>query len=625
LLFTLQVSNNCASFSVWIMGPLSHCVPWILLSIATAQNITLTCPAFGRCVIDCALDNTTCNANGTGTVIIVDARPSADFELKCLESDACAEMLILLPALVLPGHFNDSIHCGAVNSCTEMEVRLHRSTEFQLHCIQDQGDTSDGTICSQILIDGMSGYENEAPLSEQYVTIDCGTVLTAGSDVDVPRCSDITVKGLGETLEADPNTNVTLNIICSMDAGGQDVSQGVEVCDTFTIDAVNAKEVNFTLEGNLKNLFLNASTNSSLTDLTFQLTKAGCIWYTIIDVATASLLGDRFVINASSNLGIWGTAIRGPDSGTIQMLTTGSSSFINSTLFGMYNIFGEGVFTDSYFVTPNVDDNMTVVVTLGYDDGYSVWERNEVYLHGASGSFYFGGGTSGGIYGRNGTFLSVICRASRPDRSCDGLILDIPAPSVLNGTNVSQIHGFLECIGYGCTGITINADNGFSDLAVTASSCDCNLHGANGESGSSCIGQIAVNESGGCDGVTFDGVTCAGGSMPTPSPLEECCGDVAVETHAAVCEAGSPSGLSNGEVVGVLIGVIIAVLLITSLACYCSNQRAVREHVEKQKGNAYSQPLAGGQKKVNLQEAGSKTATKAEQGDGGYGTLSDRL
>merc|ERR1719420_1394033 len=83
----------------------------------------------------------------------------------------------------------------------------------------------------------------------------------------------------------------------------------------------------------------------------------------------------------------------------------------------------------------------------------------------------------------------------------------------------------------------------------------------------------------------FDGVECSG--------FTECCGDIAAETMAAVCSSVSEqSGLSDWEVAGVVIGVLIACLLLASLACYCSNQQALRDQFKRaQATNPYTQSI----------------------------------
>ena len=210
--------------------------------------------------------------------------------------------------------------------------------------------------------------------------------------------------------------------------------------------------------------------------------------------------------------------------------------------------------------------------------------------------------------------FNIICKSYDPSLSCDGLMLEVPPFEYVNGTNVMKQKAFLECIDYGCTNITTIAGNGIDDIAVTAVLCDCGAHGANGESGDSCIGVINIQ----CDDgtATFDGETCNG--------YTDCCGMIEQETYAAVCSAqdGSP-GMSNGAIVGVLAGVIILVLLIVSLGCYYSNQQSMRFQTEQlNKSNPITQSILE-EKEVKLQSAaGSRTKTVNTK-QGGYGAVSD--
>ena len=400
------------------------------------------------------------------------------------------------------------------------------------------------------------------------------------------------------------NAEVTLEIYCDVAWSG---SFETAVCHNLTIESGHSKYITLALEGDLTDSTFNFS-DPSLLEITINLTRMGTIKGSSIYAPNVQNL---FEIHSNSTLGIINSFIRGPDINTqsaAEMRTKYPSHILNSTFEGRLDISGGGIFADSTFGAATTG---SMSITLNEN---GVWIHNDVLIENAKASLTFNGRTSGYVYAKSSPFLNVICKSYDPSQSCDGLILDVPPYELVNGTDIKKSFAFLECMDYGCTNITVLAENGIDDIAVTAVHCDCGPHGANGESGDSCIGLMNIK----CDNgeATFDGETCDG--------VAECCGMIEQETHAAVCSAtDASSGLSNGEVVGVLIGVIFAILLVTSLACYCSNQQSIRYQIERtEKSNPYTQPIAKDNKVTLESAAGSRTKT-VNATQSGYGAISD--
>lgn len=421
--------------------------------------------------------------------------------------------------------------------------------------------------------------------------------------LDPTRCT--VTRNLAEHVDSSSTAAVvTFQISCTVGWSGEEETA---VCSNMTMESGHSKYIELVLEGDLKDSVLNF-TDLSLMEFTLNLTRMGTVRRSQIN---APFVQNRFVIHSTSTLGFYEAVIVGPSESTqsaVEMVAAYPSRFESSSFEGRFNISGEGIYSDSTF---NASGAGLVSIALGEN---GVWERNDLWAESANATLSLFGRSSGYIDGKSSEHLNVICKSSDPQQSCDGLILDVPPFEALNGSEVTRHRAFLECFDYGCTNMTVIGEHGIDDIAVTAFECDCGPHGANGESGASCIGVMNIQCGGG--EATFDGETCSG--------YTGCCGMIEQETHAAVCHAVSgSSGLSNGEVVGVMMGLIIAVLLITSLACYCSNQQAIRQQFKRtQRANPYTRSIVD-DGKVKLQSSKGSRAKATAKAHGGYGAVSD--